>query len=90
MVLMARMELTDIPEIPGASAPRLFGANDGKVLTADLAKNMSFWARLGHPDGSAFAFGPFIAGHPDFAWQAPYLKDLVAQPWSLFESKNVP
>lgn len=90
MVLMARMELTDVPEIPGASAPRPFGANDGKVLTADLAKNMSFWARLGHPDGSAFAFGPFLADHPGFAWQAPYLKDLVDHPWSLFKSKNVP
>jgi len=90
MVLMARMELTDVPEIPGASAPRPFGANDGKVVTAELAKNMSFWARIGHPDGSAYAFGPFLAEHPDFAWQAPYLKDLVDQPWSLFESKDKP
>jgi len=90
MVLMARMELTDVPEIPGASAPRLFGANDGKVVTADLVGKMSFWVRIGHPDGSPFAFGPFLEQHPEFAWQAPYLKDLVDQPWSLFKSKNAP
>jgi len=90
MVLMARMELTDVPEIPGASAPRPFGANDGKVVTAALARNMSFWVRLGHPDGSPFAFGLFLEQHPEFAWQAPYLKDLVTNPWSLFKSKNAP
>ncbi|MEW6365940.1 MAG: C45 family autoproteolytic acyltransferase/hydrolase [Acidobacteriota bacterium] len=90
MVLMARMEITDVPEIPGAPAPRPFGANDGKVVTAELAKKMSFWVRLGHPDGSAFAFGPFLQQHPEFAWQAPYLKDLVDRPWSLFRSKDAP
>ena len=90
MVLMARMELTDVPEIPGASAPRPFGANDGKVVTAALARNMSFWVRIGHPDGSPFAFGPFLAQHPEFAWQAPYVKDLVTNPWSFFKSKNAP
>jgi hypothetical protein len=90
MVLMARMELTNVPEIPGASAPRPFGANDGKVVTAGLARNMSFWVRIGHPDGSPFAFGPFLQQHPEFAWQAPYLKDLVTEPWSFFKSKNVP
>lgn len=68
----------------------LDGANDGKVVTAGLAKAMSFWARGGHPDGSPFAFGPFLAEHPEFAWQAPYLKDLVNRPWSLFEKKDRP
>ena len=90
MVLMARMELTDVPEIPGAAAPRPFGANDGKVVTAALAKNMSFWARIGHPDGSPYTFGPFLQAHPEFAWQARYLKDLVDSPWSQFESKDKP
>ena len=90
MVLMARMELTDVPEIPGVAAPRLFGANDGKVVTSELAKDMSFWVRIGHPDGSPYAFGPFLAEHPEFAWQAPYLKDLVDSPWSLFKSKDKP
>jgi len=90
MVLMARMELTNVPEIPGAAAPRPFGANDGKVVTADLAATMSFWARLGHPDGSEFQFGPFFETHPEFAWQAPYVHDLVGQPWTLFKSADTP
>jgi hypothetical protein len=85
-VLMARMELSDRPEVPGVIAPRPFGANEGKVLTADLARHMSFWARLGHPDGSPFVWGPFLQQHPEFAWQAPYLKDLVTREWALFAS----
>ena len=90
MVLMARMELTDVPEIPGVPAPRPFGANDGKVVTADLARNMSFWARIGHPDGSEYQFAPFFQAHPEFAWQAPYIHDLTDRPWSLFQSKDRP
>jgi len=40
------MEITDLPEIPGVAAPRPFGANEAKVIPADLARQMSFWARL--------------------------------------------
>ena len=85
-VLMARMELSDRPEVPGVIAPRPFGANEGKVITAALARRMSFWARMGHPDGSGFVWAPFFQQHPEFAWQAPYLKDLVGQEWALFAS----
>lgn len=90
MVLMARMELSSVPEIPGALAPRPFGANDGKVVTADLAGAMSFWARLGHPDGSEFNFESFFQAHPEFGWQATYIKNLVNHPWSLLMSKDKP
>lgn len=85
-VLMARMEITDIPEIPGAAAPRPFGANEAKVITADLARKMSFWGRMGHPDGSEFQWSAFLAQHPEFAWQAPYLKDLESHEWILFQA----
>jgi len=85
-VLMARMEISDIPEVPGVLAPRPFGANEGKVITAELARKMSFWARLGHPDGSPFVWAPFFQQHPQFAWQAPYLHDLVPHEWTLFTS----
>ncbi len=85
-VLMARMEITNIPEVPGAEAPRPFGANEGKVVTAELAEKMSFWARMGHPDGSEFTWWPFLKDYPQFAWQSPYLRNLVGHPWTLFES----
>jgi len=87
-VLMARMEISDRPEVPGVAAPRPFGANEAKVITADLAKNMSFWARMGHPDGSPFTWEPFFAEYPQFAWQAPYLRDLVTNQWALFSSSG--
>ena len=85
-VLMARMEITDRPEVPGVAAPRPFGANEAKVITADLARRMSFWARMGHPDGSPFTWEPFFEEYPEFAWQAPYLRDLVPNEWALFSS----
>ncbi len=87
LVLMARMEVTDIPEIPGAEAPRPFGANEAKVVTAELADQMSFWARMGHPDGSEFQWLNFLMDNPQFGWQAPYLKNLVKHPWALFSSR---
>lgn len=87
-VLMARMEATDRPEIPGVPAPRPMGANDGKVITAALARQMSFWARIGHPDGSPFEWGPFMQAHPEFSWQQPYLKDLESNDWALFSSSD--
>lgn len=86
-VLMARMEITDIPEIPGAIAPRPFGANEGKVVTAELAKNMSFWARMGHPDGSTYQWSEFLEKYPEFDWQKPYLRDLEKNDWSLFKAE---
>ena len=86
-VLMARMEITDIPEIQGAEAPRPFGANEAKVVTAELAEKMRFWARMGHPDGSEFQWSRFLSDYPQFAWQAPYLKNLVRHPWTLFSSR---
>lgn len=85
LVLMARMEVTDIPEMPGAPAPRAFGANDAKVIDANLARSMSFWARLGHPDGSAYNFTKFWNEHPEYAWQAPYLQAVNAYQWALFQ-----
>ena len=41
---MARMEIIDRPGIPGVAAPRPFGASEAKVITADPARQMSFWA----------------------------------------------
>jgi hypothetical protein len=69
------------PYFPGGSV-------QGKVTTAALAKEMKFWARMGHPCGEDFIAGAFFAAHPNFEWQAKFLKDMTSHPWTLFEAKK--
>jgi hypothetical protein len=64
------------------------GSVQGKVTTAALAQEMKMWARMGHPCGEDFITGTFLAAHPEFAWQAGFLRDMKAQPWTLFEGKK--
>ncbi len=64
------------------------GAVQGKVTTAALAKDMKFWARMGHPCGEDFLAAPFLAKHPEYKWQEKYLRDMKANPWTLFEAKR--
>lgn len=62
------------------------GAVQGKVITSKLAKEMSFWARMGHPCGEPFFAAPFLKAHPEFGWQKPILGDMPSQPWVLFKA----
>jgi hypothetical protein len=64
------------------------GAVQGKVTTADLAKDMKFWAHMGHPCGQDFIGAPFFQKHPEYSWQSKYLKNMIAYPWTLFEAKK--
>jgi hypothetical protein len=64
------------------------GAVQGKVTTADLAKDMKFWAHMGHPCGQDFIGGPFYKKHPEFEWQSKFLTNMLAYPWTLFEAKK--
>jgi len=61
-----------------------FGAVQGKVTDSEMAAKMSFIARAGHPCGEDFLAKPFLAAHPEFAWQAPILKDMKSGPWTEF------
>lgn len=63
------------------------GAVQGKVITSDMAKNMEFWAHMGHPGGSDFIAATFFAKHPQYKWQAKYLRDMKAYPWTVFKAK---
>ncbi|MBI1755870.1 MAG: peptidase C45 [Fimbriimonas ginsengisoli] len=63
------------------------GAAQAKVVTTALARNMSFWARMGHPCGEPFYAAPFLKTHPEFGWQKPFLGDLPGQPWTLFAAR---
>jgi hypothetical protein len=62
------------------------GAVQGKVMDATLAEAMSFYARAGHPCGIDFLAVPFLKAHPEFAWEAPLLRDMKAGPWTLFRA----
>ena len=64
------------------------GAVQGKVTTSALAKDMKFWAHMGHPCGESFISAPFFKQHPQYNWQAKYLRDMIAYPWTLFEAKK--
>jgi len=63
------------------------GAVQGKVTTTDLAKNMQFWAHMGHPHGDDFLAASYFAKHPEYKWMSPYLRDMKAYPWTLFSAK---
>ena len=76
-----------VPEF--AWAPFFTGGSvQGKVTTAALAKDMKMWARMGHPCGEDFLAAPFFARHPEYRWQEKFLKDMKANPWTLFEWKK--
>jgi Phospholipase B len=62
------------------------GAVQGKVTDSAMTEKMQFVARMGHPCGENFAAKPFLAAHPEFAWQAKYLRDMNAGPWTFFNA----
>jgi hypothetical protein len=66
------------------------GAVQGKAADSAMAKDLSFVARAGHPCGGDFSAKPFLAAHPDYAWQEPYLRDMNAGPWTEFRASEMP
>jgi hypothetical protein len=66
------------------------GAVQGKATDSTMAKGMHITARVGHPCGADFLAKPFLAAHPEYAYQEPYLRDMKAGPWATFASNEVP
>mgnify|MGYP003340593445 CR=1 FL=1 len=64
------------------------GSVQGKVTTAALAKEMKFWAHMGHPFGQDFIGAPFFKLHPEYQWQSKFLNNMLSYPWTLFEAKK--
>lgn len=62
------------------------GAVQGKVTDSTLAGQMSLIAHTGHPCGENFYAKPFLAAHPQYDWQAPELRDMMAGPWTQFHA----
>lgn len=64
------------------------GSVDGKVTTADAAKEMSMWGRFGRADGLPFDAEEFLRIHPQWNWQEGYLKSRPHQPWRYFDGSK--
>jgi hypothetical protein len=62
------------------------GAVQGKATDSEMAGHMELVARAGHPCGEDFRAQEFLAQHPEFAWQAPLLRDMKAGPWTEFKA----
>ena len=66
------------------------GAVQGKATDSRMAADMRLVARVGHPCGEDFHAKDFLAAHPEYAWQEPYLRDMNAGPWTPFRSGEKP
>lgn len=58
------------------------GVAEAKVADSEMASRMAFVAGMGHPCGVEFHAAEHLKLHPEFAWQAPELRDLKANPWT--------
>src|ERR1700722_3541141 len=87
-VIVGRVD-TDPKGCPEWDWPPFFpgGTVQAKITTAALAKDLKFWAHMGNPNGDDFLATPFFAAHPQYQWEAPYLHDMKAYPWTLFSAK---
>ncbi len=63
-----------------------FGAIDGKVVDAKMAKNMSFIARWGAACGTPFDAKKYLEEHPQYNWQEGILQDRPTEPWTVFSA----
>jgi Phospholipase B len=70
------------PQSSGAGTPfSPAGTFDGKVVSAEMARHMSFMARWGDACGRPFEARTFLAEHPQFSWMADILKSRPSEPW---------
>ncbi len=60
------------------------GAVQNKATDSTLAGQMSFLAAAGHACGINFKAAAHLHQHPEFNWQAPYLRDMDSYPWTAF------
>jgi hypothetical protein len=60
------------------------GAVQGKVTDGNAAKEMQFWAIMGHPCGEPFIVNSFLDSHPEYNYQKEFLRDMPGEEWTLF------
>jgi hypothetical protein len=62
------------------------GAVQGKATDSAMVAKMELVAHAGHPGGESFYVKPFLKAHPQFDWEKPILRDMIAYPWTEFKS----
>ncbi len=63
------------------------GAVQNKVIDAETAGKMAFYAALGHACGLNFKASSHLAKFSAFSWQKGVLRDMNARPWTEFSAK---
>jgi len=82
-------ELADGITNPTTRAPFYpSGAIDGKVVDAEMAGQMKFWARWGSSCGTPFFADQFIDRHPQYEWLRGYMDDRPTSNWAVFEKRD--
>jgi hypothetical protein len=73
------------PDIYGVDEPFApWGALDGKVVDAKMARQMSFSARWGSACGTAFSAKAYLEKHQQYDWMEGLIKDRPSEPWTMF------
>ncbi|HYK87276.1 MAG TPA: C45 family peptidase [Acidobacteriota bacterium] len=62
------------------------GAVQNKVTDSEMAQQMSLRVAAGHACGIGFKAGVHLRAHPEYKWQAGYLRDMPSHPWTTFSS----
>jgi hypothetical protein len=62
------------------------GTVQAKATTSTMAEKLQLWATMGHPGGPDFVAEAYLKAHPENKWMQGLLKDLKAQPWTLFSA----
>ncbi len=82
----------DDGRVPGDSLSAFYpsGALDGKIVDAQMATQWQFWAKWGCSCDRSFVAQDFLAKRTQYDRMAGYLKDLPAEPWTIFPLKQRP
>jgi hypothetical protein len=72
----------------GAGAYYPAGALDGKVVNSEMAEKWQFWAKWGSSCDRDFRAEQFLERHTQYDWLKGYLKDLPAEPWTIFPKEK--
>jgi hypothetical protein len=66
------------------------GTVQAKAMDSRMAEKLQLWAAMGHPAGPDFLPEPFLKAHPEYEWMRGLLRDMKAQPWTLFTADMKP
>ncbi|HBY63201.1 MAG TPA: peptidase C45 [Solibacterales bacterium] len=84
--LCGRIDLSPRGSLPWQQPYGPCGAVQNKAADTAMMARMQLNAAMGPLCGPAFRVEEFLKARPQYAWQKPLLRNLEAQPWTLFEA----